>query len=118
MTSVITMTMNPTVDIAAVAKEVGPTFKVRHDPGGGGINVARVTLRLDVDVAAALLTPAPSRVGATMSCGCTPIPNGRNFRPDRRSEMAGQCRRRGSRAGVTRPRYRHIDRARIRRNYA
>ena len=44
---IITLTMNPAVDISAEAEQVSPTRKVRctsvrRDPGGGGINVARV----------------------------------------------------------------------------
>lgn len=51
MKSTVTLTMNPAVDIAAVAQHVEHTFKVRcasvrHDPGGGGINVARVVHKL------------------------------------------------------------------------
>lgn len=51
MKSIVTLTMNPAVDIAAVAQHVEHTFKVRctsvrHDPGGGGINVARVVHKL------------------------------------------------------------------------
>ncbi len=44
---IATVTMNPTIDIAAQAQSVRPTHKLRtfaerHDPGGGGINVASV----------------------------------------------------------------------------
>lgn len=47
MTGILTVTLNPTVDISSDADVVRPTFKIRthnqrHDPGGGGINVARV----------------------------------------------------------------------------
>ncbi len=44
---IVTVTMNPTIDVAAQAQSVRPTHKLRtfaerQDPGGGGINVARV----------------------------------------------------------------------------
>ena len=47
MPDVVTLTMNPALDVATSAEAVVPTDKVRcsavqHDPGGGGINVARV----------------------------------------------------------------------------
>jgi 6-phosphofructokinase 2 len=46
-TLIATLTVNPAVDVAAQADEVRPghkirTFGERFDPGGGGINVARV----------------------------------------------------------------------------
>jgi len=44
---IVTLTMNPALDVSTSAQAVVPTDKVRcsevhHDPGGGGINVARV----------------------------------------------------------------------------
>lgn len=44
---IVTLTLNPAVDLASTAASVVPTHKVRTfeerlDPGGGGINVARV----------------------------------------------------------------------------
>jgi len=47
MTAIATLTMNPALDIATATPEVRPTEKLRcgpprYDPGGGGINVARV----------------------------------------------------------------------------
>ena len=44
---IATLTMNPTIDIAAQAQRVEPTHKLRtfadrQDPGGGGVNVASV----------------------------------------------------------------------------
>lgn len=55
--SVTTLTMNPAIDGASVADVVRPTRKIRtrdarYDPGGGGINVARVLHRLSVPVTA------------------------------------------------------------------
>ena len=48
---IITLTLNPAVDIANEAEAVRPTRKIRttnerYDPGGGGINVARVIREL------------------------------------------------------------------------
>lgn len=51
MQSIITLTMNPAIDLSTSVERVVPTHKLRcaaagHDPGGGGINVARVVSRL------------------------------------------------------------------------
>jgi len=48
---VLTLTLNPSVDISTETDEVIIDEKTRcnqpkHDPGGGGINVARVISRL------------------------------------------------------------------------
>ena len=53
----ITLTLNPALDLAADADSVVPTHKIRMhhehaDPGGGGINVARVLHELGGDVLA------------------------------------------------------------------
>lgn len=57
MSSVITLTMNPAIDLSTSVARVMPTHKLRcasagRDPGGGGINVARVVSRLGGDVTA------------------------------------------------------------------
>jgi len=57
MTATVTLTPNPAVDISTSVEQVIPTHKlrctaVRHDPGGGGINVARVVRRLGGEVTA------------------------------------------------------------------
>jgi len=54
---IVTLTINPSVDIFVNVEHVEPTAKLRcsspkRDPGGGGINVARVAHRLGSDVAA------------------------------------------------------------------
>ena len=54
---IVTLTVNPAVDVAADAAEVRPvhkirTFDERYDPGGGGINVARVVHELGGDTMA------------------------------------------------------------------
>jgi len=51
MPVIATLTMNPTIDIAYEVDRIAPTNKLRshgerYDPGGGGINVARVFVRL------------------------------------------------------------------------
>ena len=59
---ILTLTLNPTVDVAADADRVQPVRKVRtrgesFDPGGGGVNVARV-LRGDRGAAAVVIDAA------------------------------------------------------------
>lgn len=51
MTEIVTLTLNPALDIACDASAVVPLHKVRTrnttlDPGGGGVNVARVLTEL------------------------------------------------------------------------
>ncbi|NTZ44002.1 1-phosphofructokinase family hexose kinase [Altererythrobacter sp. SALINAS58] len=51
MRNIATLTMNPTIDVSFDVDNVHPTHKIRgrnerHDPGGGGINVARMFVRL------------------------------------------------------------------------
>jgi 6-phosphofructokinase 2 len=57
MPDIVTLTINPAVDIFVNVDHVEPTRKLRcsapkRDPGGGGINVARVAYRLGADVTA------------------------------------------------------------------
>ena len=57
---IVTLTVNPTVDIACDAEQVRPIHKIRtstemQDPGGGGVNVARVVHELGGDVLAIVL---------------------------------------------------------------
>jgi 6-phosphofructokinase 2 len=52
---IITLTLNPTIDIACDAPSVRPLHKVRtfgetYDPGGGGVNAGRVLHELGADV--------------------------------------------------------------------
>jgi 6-phosphofructokinase 2 len=51
MKSILTLTMNPTIDVGASVMNVYPEHKlrceqVRNDPGGGGINVSRAIKKL------------------------------------------------------------------------
>ncbi len=55
MPALITLTLNPALDLATTTDHVAPTHKLRCGPvqrfaGGGGINVARVLHRLGADV--------------------------------------------------------------------
>ena len=57
MPDIVTLTINPSIDIFVNVDHVEPTRKMRcsapkRDPGGGGINVARVAHRLGSNVAA------------------------------------------------------------------
>lgn len=57
MPDIVTLTINPSIDIFVNVGHVGPTRKMRcsapkRDPGGGGINVARVARRLGGNVTA------------------------------------------------------------------
>ena len=60
MSRIVTVTLNPAVDLACSAESVRPTHKIRTfdehiDPGGGGINVARVLHSLGADVLALIV---------------------------------------------------------------
>lgn len=60
MPKILTVTLNPTVDLSSDTEAVRPVRKVRtrnerFDPGGGGINVARVLAKLGGDVEAIYL---------------------------------------------------------------
>lgn len=57
---IVTLTLNPAIDISSEADVVRHTHKTRTyneaiEPGGGGINVARVLRRLDANVCALFL---------------------------------------------------------------
>ncbi len=58
---IVTLTLNPTVDLTASAKAIIPTHKIRtfddrFDPGGGGLHVARVVHILGGDTLALVMT--------------------------------------------------------------
>lgn len=51
MKSIATLTMNPTIDVSYEVDQIEPTIKLRainerYSPGGGGLNVARIFVRL------------------------------------------------------------------------
>jgi 6-phosphofructokinase 2 len=60
MKPIVTLTLNPAIDSSCQADEVRPvhkvrTFEERYDPGGGGVNVARVMRELGGDAIAVYL---------------------------------------------------------------
>jgi 6-phosphofructokinase 2 len=66
LTQIITLTPNPAIDVSTSVAKLAPFGKLRcteprRDPGGGGINVARVVKRLGGDVAA--IYPAGGATG-------------------------------------------------------
>lgn len=70
MSDIVTITINPAVDIFVNIGRVEPTRKMRtsapkRDPGGGGINVARVAFRLDASVTA--IYPASGAIGRLLT---------------------------------------------------
>ena len=70
MPFVVTLTMNPAVDLSASTARVEPTHKLRcrssrRDPGGGGVNVARVIQRFGVPTLA--VYPAGGHVGQLLN---------------------------------------------------
>lgn len=69
MTDIVTITPNPAVDISTTVDRIAPVFKIRgksqrRDPGGGGINVARVVGRLGGGVRA--IYPVGGAIGALL----------------------------------------------------
>lgn len=85
MGNVATITMNPSIDLFAETKQLVENGKTRcldtaHQPGGGGINVARNLHRFGVDVVAILTAGGPQgqllkRLLAreTFACHCIDI---------------------------------------------
>jgi 6-phosphofructokinase 2 len=70
MLPIATLTVNPAVDISVSTQRVMPTRKLRchdtkRDPGGGGINVARVVKRLGGDVVS--IYPAGGSSGSVLT---------------------------------------------------
>jgi len=66
MAAIVTLTMNPALDIATATERIVPTHKLRcdmprYDPGGGGINVARAVHALGGDALA--IFPAGGSAG-------------------------------------------------------
>ena len=66
MAQIVTLTMNPALDITTATEQVVPGHKLRcepprYDPGGGGINVARAVHALGGDVLA--IFPAGGAAG-------------------------------------------------------
>jgi 6-phosphofructokinase 2 len=69
MSDVVTLTLNPAIDLSTSVDRVEPVRKLRcgpgrRDPGGGGVNVARAASRLGCDVTA--VYPIGGEVGAML----------------------------------------------------
>ncbi|HVJ00853.1 MAG TPA: PfkB family carbohydrate kinase, partial [Sphingomonas sp.] len=69
MDTIATVTLNPALDVNTTTEKVRPTHKLRCsapeiEPGGGGINVARVLHALGADVTA--IFPSGGAPGATI----------------------------------------------------
>lgn len=70
MKKIVTLTMNPAVDASTVAPRISANKKIRcrkarHEPGGGGINVARAVVRLGGEALA--IFPAGGSSGKRLS---------------------------------------------------
>lgn len=88
--TIVTLTMNPALDITASAERVHPSSKVRcfndrYDPGGGGVNAARIAHMLGADVLAVF--PAGGQPGELLVDLLT-----REGVPFRRVEIPGRTR--------------------------
>jgi 6-phosphofructokinase 2 len=70
MTEIVTLTINPALDVSTSVRKLLPFTKMRcapahRDPGGGGINVARVLKRLGIDAIA--IYPAGGATGRVLT---------------------------------------------------
>lgn len=78
-TGIVTLTMNPALDITTSIDSVRPTEKMRcgaarYDPGGGGINVARIAQVLGVEVSAVFPAGGPTGGLVAMLLGEQGVP--------------------------------------------
>ena len=69
MTDIVTITPNPAIDLSTTVDRILPVVKLRgtsqrRDPGGGGVNVARVIERLGGDAGA--IYPVGGSLGALL----------------------------------------------------
>ena len=76
---IVTLTMNPALDITTSADHVRPTDKIRcraarYDAGGGGINVARVASVLGASVSAVFPVGGPTGDLLTELVGDADVP--------------------------------------------
>ena len=90
MPCIATLTLNPTIDLSTAVAHVEPTRKLRcslphYDPGGGGINVARVVRALGGDSVA--VYPAGGLFGDMLERTL-----GALGQPQRRVPIAGETR--------------------------
>ena len=70
LTQIVTLTISPAVDVSTSVKKMVPFTKMRcaqahRDPGGGGINVARVLKRLGIEATA--IYPAGGATGKLLA---------------------------------------------------
>jgi 6-phosphofructokinase 2 len=70
VTQIVTLTLNPAVDVSTSVNKMVPFTKMRcaqarRDPGGGGINVARVLKRLGIEATA--IYPAGGATGQLLA---------------------------------------------------
>lgn len=77
--AIVTLSLNPTIDVASETDLVRPTHKIRtsneeYEPGGGGVNVARVIIELGGS--AKLICPAGGFPGRMLDelLGAIPVP--------------------------------------------
>jgi 6-phosphofructokinase 2 len=90
MKPILTLTLNPAIDIACAAAQVVPQHKLRThgermDPGGGGVNVARVLHELGAPATAMILSGGVfgrhlEALIAAEGVACHPIPIAGNTR--------------------------------------
>lgn len=78
-TGIVTLTMNPALDITTSVDSVRPTDKMRcgaarYDPGGGGINVARIAQVLGAEVSAVFPAGGPTGGLVAMLLGEEGVP--------------------------------------------
>jgi 6-phosphofructokinase 2 len=70
MAEIVTFTVNPSIDVSTSVERVAPFHKLRssaerREPGGGGINAARVIKRFGADVTA--MYPAGGALGQLLA---------------------------------------------------
>ena len=77
--AIVTLSLNPTIDVSSETDRVLPTHKIRtaneqYEPGGGGVNVARVIIELGGT--ARLICPAGGFSGQMLDelLGADPVP--------------------------------------------
>jgi 6-phosphofructokinase 2 len=57
--SIVTLTVNPAIDVAASVPRIFPNHKLRRHPGGGGLNVSRAIRQLGGESLACYLAGGP-----------------------------------------------------------
>ena len=81
---ILTVTLNPALDLATQTARVVPELKLRCeapdiDPGGGGINVSRAIARMDGDSTAVVALGGPAGARArprSLTCRTAGCPRG------------------------------------------